>query len=266
MMATRVFLAGAAGVIGQRLVPLLAGAGYDVFGTTRSPAKAEALQAAGVQPIVVNVFDAPGLEAALAAIKPEIVIHQLTDLPQGLDPTQMGEAIKRNALIRSEGTHNLVAAARKAGARRLVAQSIVWAYAPGLEPHGESDPLDLHAKGSRAISISGVAILEQAVLNSPPLEGVVLRYGQLYGPGTGSEEPTGSVPLHVDAAAWAALLAVEKAKRGIFNIAEPSQYVSSAKATIQLGWTAEFRLEQPKVSVSRSPDQRLAAPATYQSE
>jgi nucleoside-diphosphate-sugar epimerase len=251
-MAKRIFLAGATGVIGQRLVPLLAEAGYDVFGMTRSPAKADALQAAGARPVIVNAFDALRLDEVMMSIKPKIVIHQLTDLPHGLDPTQMGEAVKRNALIRSEGTHNLVAAARKAGARRLVAQSIVWAYAPGPEPHVESDPLDLHTEGPRAISVGGVAILEQTVLDSPPLEGVVLRYGQLYGPGTGSEEPTGSAPLHVDAAAWAALLAVEKAPQGIFNIAEPNPYASTAKANAQLSWDAGFRLTQTNQSAPPS--------------
>jgi nucleoside-diphosphate-sugar epimerase len=126
----------------------------------------------------------------MVSLQPEIVIHQLTDLPQGLAPARMGEAVNRNALIRSEGTRNLVAASLRAGATRMVAQSIAWAYAPGPEPHVESDLLDLHADGARAVSVGGVAILEEAVLNSPPLEGVVLRYGQIYGPGTGSEGPT----------------------------------------------------------------------------
>jgi nucleoside-diphosphate-sugar epimerase len=242
-MAMRLFLAGASGVIGQRLVPLLTRAGYSVFGTTRSSTKAEALQSAGIQPVVLDVFDAARLEEIMIAVQPTIIIHQLTDLPSALDPTQMDEAIKRNALIRSKGTHNLISAARKAGAKRIIAQSIAWAYATGAEPHVEEDPLDLHAEGSRAVSVGGVKALEQAVLNSPPLEGVVLRYGHIYGPGTGVSGPIGVAPLHVDAAAWAAFLAIDGARSGVFNIAEPSQYVSSSKAMTELGWTANFRLD-----------------------
>ena len=250
----RLFLAGASGVVGSRLVPLLTRAGYDVFGTTRSPAKAKVLQSADVQPVIVNVFDAARLEEIMIAVRPAIIIHQLTDLPRGLDPNQMEEAIKRNALIRAEGTHNLISAARKAGARRIIAQSIAWAYAPGAEPHVEEDPLDLHTEGSRAISVGGVAALEQAVLNSPPLEGVVLRYGHIYGPGTGVSGPAGVPSLHVDAAAWAAFLAIDKARSGVFNIAEPNQYVCSSKAMTQLGWDADFRLEEAMIPAPLSED------------
>ena len=95
----------------------------------------------------------------------------------------MQEATSRNARIRDEGTRNLVRAAIAAGARRLIAQSIAWAYAPGPEPHRETDPLDTGAEGMRGISVRGVAALENRTLNSPPLEGLVLRYGRLYGPG-----------------------------------------------------------------------------------
>ena len=107
----------------------------------------------------------------------------------GLEPGRMAEAIARNAHIRDEGTRNLLTAAAAAGARRVVAQSIAWAYAPGPEPHRESDPLDLGAVGSRAVSVRGIAALEYWILNSPPLAGVVLRYGQFYGPGTGVDAP-----------------------------------------------------------------------------
>jgi nucleoside-diphosphate-sugar epimerase len=256
-MTTRVFLAGATGVIGQRLVPLLIGAGYEVFGTTRLIANAEALQAAGAHPVIVDVFDALRVDEVLLAIKPTIVIHQLTDLPRGLDPAHMGEAIKRNARIRSQGTHNLVASARIVGAKRVIAQSIAWAYAPGPEPHVEEDPLDLDAEGARVITVGGVAALEHAVLNSPPLEGVVLRYGQIYGPGAGVNKPTGFAPLHVDAAAAAVLTAINKADTGIFNIAEPNQYVSSNKAMTQLDWSPDFRLEQADGSASLPKSQPL---------
>src|SRR3569832_2219477 len=130
-MGHRIFLGGASGAIGRRQVLQLLAAGHQVTATTRHAAKAEDLRALGADPVVVDVFDANGLRAAVLAAKPEIVIHQLTDLPAGLDPSKMTEAIARNARIRDEGTRNLVEAAKAAGARRLIAQSIAWAYAPG---------------------------------------------------------------------------------------------------------------------------------------
>ncbi len=184
MAAKQIFLAGAAGAIGSRLVPLLLSAGHDVTGTTRSAAKVAQLRELGARPVVVDVFDYAALREAIGAAHPEIVIHQLTDLPKDLDPAHMGAAIARNARIRTEGTRNLVAAAVAAGARRLIAQSIAWAYAPGNEPHSESDPLDVAAQGDRGVTVRGVVDLEERALQSPPLAGVVLRYGQLYGPGT----------------------------------------------------------------------------------
>jgi nucleoside-diphosphate-sugar epimerase len=241
-MNRKIFLAGASGVIGRRLGPLLVEADYEVFGTTRSEAKAAELEAAGVKPIVVDVFDGPTLSLVMTTVQPDIVMHQLTDLSLGLEPTQMAEAIGRNARIRIEGTKNLVAAALVAGTGRIIAQSIAWAYAPGARPYSENDDLDLDAEGTRAISVRGVATLERLITTSQPLEGAVLRYGQLYGPGTGNVKPTGSAPLHVDAAAQAALLAVERGITGIFNIAEDNGFVSIEKARRELGWDPGFRI------------------------
>ena len=240
-MAYRVFLAGASGAIGQRLIPQLLAAGHHVTGTTRNADKAATLRALGVEPAVLDVFDAEALSRAVVAARPDIVVHQLTDLPPGLDPSRMGEAVVRNARIREEGTRNLVAAAAASGVRRMVAQSIAWAYAPGPEPHGEADPMDGGASGNRGISVGGVIALENAVLNAP-FAGIVLRYGQLYGPGTGTDMPAGSSPVHVDAAAYAALLALDKGAPGIFNVAEPNPAVSTQKAIEELGWRADFRL------------------------
>ncbi len=237
-MQYRIFLAGATGVIGRRLAALLRDAGHPVTGTTRAASKADSLREIGVEPVVVDVFDAEALTRAIAAAKPEIVIHQLTDLPRGLDPAKMDEAIRRNARLRTDGTRNLVDAAVAAGARRLIAQSIAWAYAPGREPHAESDPLDVDAQGLRAVSVGGIVALERAVLDAP-LDGIVLRYGHLYGPGTGTDAATGASPLHVDAAARAALLAVDRGARGIYNIAEPNPHVSCEKARLELGWRAD---------------------------
>jgi nucleoside-diphosphate-sugar epimerase len=240
-MAQRVFLAGAAGAIGARLVPLLLDAGYHVFGTTRAKDRAAALQHAGVEPILVDVLDAAALARAVLSVQPEVVVHQLTDLAGGSDATRLA----RNARLRVEGTGNLVSAAIKAGCGLLVAQSIAWVYAPGAEPHAEDDPLDLHADGQRGVTVGGVAALERLTLESPPLRGIVLRYGWLYGPGTGRDEPGNSPPLHVDAAAEAALLAVRYAQPGIFNIAEANPHVSTERARHLLGWQPDFRLTQP---------------------
>ena len=240
-MGHRIFLAGASGAIGQRLIPQLLAAGHQVTGTTRSAEKAEKLLALGVEPFVVDVFDAEALSRAMVAVRPDIVIHQLTDLPSGLDPSRMGEAIVRNARIREEGTRNLVAAAVASGVRRMVAQSIAWAYAPGPEPHGEADPLDGGASGNRGISVGGVIALETAVLNAP-FAGVVLRYGQLYGPGTGADTAAGASPVHVDAAAYAALLALERVRPASSTWRNPTRRVSTQKAVEELGWRADFRL------------------------
>ena len=241
-MGYRVFLAGASGAIGKRLTPLLRDAGHHVFGTTRVAARAEMLRALGAGPIVVNVFDADALSRALGSVRPDIVINQLTDLPKDLNPNEMGAAIGRNARIRNEGTHNLVAAALASGARRVISQSIAWAYAPGPEPHEEGDPLDDAAEGARGITVRGVIALEDLTLKSPPLAGIVLRYGQLYGPGTHSDRPSNAAPVHVDAAAFAALLAVDRGTPGAFNIAQPNRHITTEKARAELGWTADFRL------------------------
>jgi nucleoside-diphosphate-sugar epimerase len=243
-VSARILVAGAAGAIGRRLVPMLKDAGYVVIAMTRSAAKAGALRDMGAEVEVVDVFDKEKLFRAVAAARPERVIHQLTDLPRGLDPAQMNDAIIRNARIRREGTFNLVGAAIAAGAGRLVAQSIAWAYAPGPLPHKESDPLDLGAEGKRAISIGGIVALENCVLGSAGITGAVLRYGQLYGPGTDADMASGAVPLHVDAAAYAALLAVGRDVCGAFNVAEPNGQVSTERARVELRWDADFRISR----------------------
>src|SRR5690348_18149919 len=133
-MGHRIFLAGASGVIGQRLVPLLIEAGHHVTGMGRSVQSGDALRALDAEYRAVDVFDADALRKAMVTTRPEIVIHQLTDLPSSLDPALMQAAISRNARIRDEGTRNLVAGAIAAGARRIIAQSIAWAYAPGTPP------------------------------------------------------------------------------------------------------------------------------------
>jgi nucleoside-diphosphate-sugar epimerase len=239
-----IFLAGATGALGRRLTPLLVAEGWRVVGMTRSPAKIEVLKTLGAEPVVVDVFDSASVIRAVAEAAPMVVVHQLTDLPPLLDPAHMAEATARNARIRDEGTRNLVAAALSAGARRLVAQSIAFAYADSSTTRGEDDPLAVDAEGRAGVSARGVASLEHQVLTAP-MAGLVLRYGRFYGPGTGLDEASrGRAPVHVDAAAWAALLAASKGTNGVYNIAEDDGAVSSEKAKQQLGWSAEWRAQE----------------------
>lgn len=177
-MPMRIFVAGATGVIGVRVLPLLIGEGHTVAGMTRSPHKSEQLAALGAQPVVCDVFDGPALTRAVTAFGPDAVMHQLTDLPDQRDDLPGFAA--RNDRMRTEGTANLLSAAAAAGARHFLAQSIAW------RPAGRGRAAD---------------DLERQVLDAG---GVVVRYGQLYGPGTYYPDSLPSDPrIHVDAAARA---------------------------------------------------------------
>lgn len=238
----RIFLAGATGAIGRRLVPLLLQAGHQVTGMTRSAEGAAALERAGATPAVVDVFDAPAVTAAVKAARPDVVIHQLTDLPREFDEAKIQASYAANARIRTEGTRNLLAAAQAAGARRFIVQSIAFAYAGGGEPHPETDPLNLQDP-ARAVTVRGAADMERQVLDAPGMEAIVLRYGLLYGPGTWSQGgPARKPALHVDAAAQAALLALTRGAAGIYNIADEDGVVAIAKARAELGFDPGFRL------------------------
>jgi nucleoside-diphosphate-sugar epimerase len=239
-MSKCIFLAGASGAIGRRLAPLLVAHGWRTVGSTRSESKVSALKDLGVEPVVVDVFDAPRLQQILAEIQPEIVIHQLTDLPYALEASQMNAALARNAQLREEGTRNLVAAAVKAGAKRLIAQSISFIYADGPKPHHETDPLLPVTHPLYGETVRAVLSLERQVL-AAPLYGIVLRYGLLYGPGTGFTTPIAPGSVHVDAAAKAAELAVTQGEPGIYNIAETDGTTASERAIQSIGWDAGWR-------------------------
>jgi nucleoside-diphosphate-sugar epimerase len=177
----RVFVAGGSGAMGVRLVPLLVGAGHEVVAMTRTGAKVDAIRARGAAAVVVDAFDRPGLAAALDAARPDVVVHQLTDLPD--DAAQLPDARAANAAIREAGTDNLLAAAAAAGVTRLVVQSIAW-LTDGVRP-----PSVVH--------------LERAARGAG---GVVVRYGQWYGPGTYHPDAPPAPPrVHIDVAARATL-------------------------------------------------------------
>jgi nucleoside-diphosphate-sugar epimerase len=237
----RVFLAGAAGAIGRRLVPLLLRAGHDVTGTTRSAETANRLARAGVVPAVLDVFDAQAVTVAVRAAKPDVLVHQLTDLPRELDEALVVASYAKNAHIRTEGTRNLIAAAQAASAQRFIVQSIAFAYAPGGEPHPETDPLNL-ADPARAVTVKGAADMERQVLTARGLDAIVLRYGLLYGPGTWYDTSGRKPGLYVDAAAQAALLAITHGAAGIYNVADDDGVVSIAKARAELGFDPQFRV------------------------
>jgi nucleoside-diphosphate-sugar epimerase len=236
----KIFLAGASGAIGRRLTPLLLAEGHQVTGMTRNPQTARALEAAGLIAVVVDAYHANALRRVVMNARPEIVIHQLTDLPHAFDEAELAASLPRNARIRVEGTRNLIAAAQAASVRRFIVQSIAFGYASGVEPYAESDPLNL-ADGPRVGTMRGAANMEEQVLASG-LQAIVLRYGLLYGPGTWSEGPGRKPPLHVDAAAHAALLAVTRGATGVYNIADDEGTVSIEKARAELGFDPDFRL------------------------
>lgn len=227
------FVAGASGAIGEVLCRLLIAAGWQVHGSTRHADKATHLRSLGVTPAIVDVYDHDALTRAVCQARPGIVVHQLTDLPKHYDPATFAAARAANARLREIGTDHLVTAALAAGAQRIVAQSIAFAYAAGPMPYTETDPLD-------ASQHAAVLTLERLVLNSG-LDGVVLRYGRLYGPGTWSQTPSGPGSVHVHAAAEAAFRAMTLAIPGVYNIAEEDGTVDSAKARQTLHWNPGFR-------------------------
>jgi len=192
----RIYFAGASGVIGRRLVPMLVAAGHTVGAMTRSPDKADYLASGGAEPIVCDVFDRPALARAVRAFSPDLLLHELTDLPDDL--ADLPAASLLNARIRVEGTRNLLDALEGRHHTKVVAQSIAWTTSSG--------------PGADAVTS-----LEQAVLG---VNGVVLRYGQFYGPGTYYEaDPPPAPRVHVDEAAKRTVDALD-APSGILTIVE----------------------------------------------
>lgn len=227
----KIFLAGATGVIGRPLVERLLAEGHQVTGTTRDDARAGELARRGVDPVVVDAFDAPAVKAAIERAEPEVVIHQLTALPQQPDPKRMADAVAVTGRLRRETVPTFIDAAHAAGARRILVQSISFVTLPDGRPdHDEDAPVDPEQ--------SDVAAMEAAVLGAPAgLEALSLRYGFFYGPGTWYD-PDGAIgqmiakrrfPLigsakgrssfvHVDDAVEATVRALDRGPTGIYNI------------------------------------------------
>lgn len=235
-----VFVAGATGVIGRSLVRHLIDKGHSVTGMTRDPNHADKLRASGAEAVICDVYDADGLERAVQKAAPQVLVHELTALPDAIDPRRIDEQLRETDRIRVEGTRNLVRAARRAAVRRVVAQSIAFAYAPSGGPiKSESDPLWVDAPHPWARTVGAVAELERQVTEAEGLEGVVLRYGHFYGPDT-AFAPDGSVAaavrkrqfpiggdgagvfsfVHVEDAAAATVAAIERGRPGVYNIVD----------------------------------------------
>jgi nucleoside-diphosphate-sugar epimerase len=235
----RVFVAGASGAIGRPLLPKLVAAGHEVTGMTRSEERAAQVRDAGAEAAVVDVFDRDALHAAMREAAPEVVVHQLTALPERMDFRKEDLYTATNRL-RTEGTRNLLDGARAAGARRFVSQSIAFAYRnDGSRVKTEDDPLLESAPGPFEGGVTALDQMEGAVLAADGLDGLVLRYGFFYGPGThyGSDgsivadvrrrrmpivgRGTGVFSfIHVDDAADATLAAVERGAPGIYNVTD----------------------------------------------
>jgi nucleoside-diphosphate-sugar epimerase len=236
-------LAGATGAVGKRLVPLLVANGHEVLGTTRSRDRAENLRALGAEPVVVDVLARDAITAALHTAQPDAVVHQATALA-GASFTNMrrfDDEFELTNRLRTDGTDHLLAAARSAGARRFVAQSFTgWPYARGGGPIKiEDDPLDPSPPKAMRRTLAAIRHLEASVVDADGIEGIVLRYGAFYGPGTGVVEGGPQIEairerrfpivgngrgiwsfVHIDDVARATLAAIERGRRGIYNIVD----------------------------------------------
>ena len=240
----RVFVAGATGVIGKQLLPQLLEAGHQVTGMTRSPQRKAGLETVGVEPVVCDALSAEALRDAVRKARPDVVVHQLTSLPKAIDPRKIAEQLAANDNLRTRGTQNLIRAAVLAGVGRIVAQSIAFAYEPvGGPVKTEEDPLWLDAPQPYRRSVRAIAELEREVTGTKEIEGIALRYGYFYGPGSALASDGSlaamvrkrSFPIvgsgsgmysfiHLDDAAAATVAALKDLRPGVYNVVddEPS--------------------------------------------
>ncbi len=236
----RILLAGATGAIGQPLLRKLVAAGHDVVATSRDAARAAQLTTQGATGIVLDAFDAGAVHQSIADTQPEVVIHQLTALPKSPSPRSIKSAVAQTTRLRRETVPVFASAARDAGARRIVVQSISFVTAPsGPAVVDETHPLYLDAPPDFRDAVEGVRDMEQATRNTDGLEGIVLRYGFFYGPGTwyardgamGQMLAKRRLPLvgdgegryswiHVDDAADVTIAAMDRGAPGVYNVCD----------------------------------------------
>ncbi len=237
----RIFIAGASGAVGKPLVRQLVAAGHEVTGMTRTPGKAAALRELGAVPVVADALDRDAVMAAVAEARPDVVVHQLTAIGP-MSTRNLDAAFVPTNRLRREGTDNLIAAARAAGARRFVGQSFApWSYKrEGGPAKAEDDPLETDPPKHVEQTLAAIRHLEAAVTGAQGLEGIVLRYGGFYGPGTGIARDgdmaemivKGRFPvvgdgsgvwslIHIEDAAAATVAAIERGHPGsIYNVAD----------------------------------------------
>ncbi len=239
----KVFVAGATGVLGRELVPQLVARGHEVVGMTRSASKQDLVRSLGARPVVADALDPDAVAQAVAAAEPEVIVHQLTALSGEFDMRHIDRFFETTNRLRTEGTDHLLAAGRAVGARRFVAQSFAgWpAGRTGGPVKGEDAPFDPDPPKKLRGMLDAIRHLEEAVTGASWLEGVVLRYGGFYGPGTTlSADPDAAhsaairkrqFPLvgeaggiwsfiHIDDAAAATAVSVERGERGIYNVVD----------------------------------------------
>jgi 2-alkyl-3-oxoalkanoate reductase len=232
----RVFVAGAGGAVGRRLVPILVARGHQVTGTTSRPESADQIRRLGAEPVVVDGLDAVGIGQAVAQAEPDAIIHEMTALSGTPDFKHFDRWFALTNRLRTEGTENLLAAAKASGVKRFVAQSFTgWSNSrEGSWIKTEDDPLDPHPVKEQTETLAAIKFLEHAVLEAP-LVGIVVRYGGLYGPGSSEKlveilnrrmfpvigNGAGMVSsTHIDDAAGGTLAALERGRRGIYNIVD----------------------------------------------
>ncbi|HVS29352.1 MAG TPA: NAD(P)-dependent oxidoreductase [Solirubrobacteraceae bacterium] len=236
----RVFVAGASGVIGRSLVPQLVAAGHEVTGMTRSPDKLAALEQAGASAVLCDALDAAAVDAAVAAAAPDVIVNQLTDLPPTSNPRKLTASYEATNRVRTEGSNALLAAAHAHGARRMVAQSIAFLYAAEGDLVKDEDARPYtDAPAPFGGAVKALLEMERGVTQAPGIDGIVLRYGIFYGPGTWYADDGSTAAdvrrrrfpivgggagtfsfIHVDDAAAATVLAVERGAPGIYNVVD----------------------------------------------
>jgi nucleoside-diphosphate-sugar epimerase len=233
----KILIAGGTGAIGRPLIAELQANGHTVVALTRSADKAQALVEQDIEPEIADVFDADAVKTAVSRAEPEVVIEQLTALPKTYTSESMRTAAPFNRRIRLEGGANVLAAARAAGVRRYLRQSIAFWATPGQGLADEATPLASDASPAVAADIRVVTEIERRLLEAPGIEGIALRYGFFYGPGTWFH-PDGDVArqvreqqfpiigsgdgvwswLHIEDAASATARAVEQGSPGVYQI------------------------------------------------